>query len=292
MKKKTFLKKVREYINELPKWVDKKTIKAIEKVAKDYIVLSDEREAFLEWLEEIDYTYLNSLEHIGNVNDIAVTVYDDFRFYRSGSTVTEKSKKANGTLVLEDAEKIDVTINDIFEIKIPVEIYFSIVKADREITETEFSLLAHAEIDYENNKAVITEIYVPKQKCTSGSTEVLEAFDAVHWNVYLHKHPKGMKSFSQADYENNIKSFPISLLICEGEIVDGIIKMSGKLKIAGKEYDATVTYPFSKIKVVVFTENEIDLVSELKEKIEKPKQQYYYSNRYNRYSYSYPIYYC
>jgi len=60
------------------------------------------------------------------------------------------------------------------------------------------------------------EYVIPKQEVTSGSIKFLEVPDG--FNAVIHKHPKGVKSFSGTDWEFINSDFDVSVLYVDGDV--------------------------------------------------------------------------
>jgi len=111
---------------------------------------------------------------------------------------------------------------DNIKVKIPFELVLICKKISEKVKNNEFSILVKA---YENDDGdiVLTDDYViPKQTVTHSSVdydEELIKYKRQGYNVIIHKHPNGMRSFSLNDEEYINSNFDISLLFCDNEFV-------------------------------------------------------------------------
>lgn len=128
-------------------------------------------------------------------------------------------------LKILDAEDLTVIIPDEIQ-KVCLSLAFR--------NDNEFSVLGKAQ--RKDKKITLSELfYIPKQKVHSTSTTITDTSDLSGWNVHIHKHPDGIKSFSGADLDFSSANFEVSLLFCAGDFCDGrlniTLKTGEKLRI-------------------------------------------------------------
>lgn len=76
----------------------------------------------------------------------------------------------------------------------------------------------------ENNIIFLSEeFFIPEQEVQHSHVEAKEQ-PSREFNVVVHKHPRGIRTFSSTDYENINSNNAISLLWCSGEFTDATIQ--------------------------------------------------------------------
>lgn len=67
----------------------------------------------------------------------------------------------------------------------------------------------------EVDKFKIKDWYVPEQRVTSASAEILETIDP-KWNGTIHKHPRGVSNFSATDEKYILSQYDLNILYVNG----------------------------------------------------------------------------
>jgi len=122
-------------------------------------------------------------------------------------------------------ESLNMALGDTFKVIVPGTLLGVLRSIHRKLPHVEFGLYAKATIDYSTKTAIVSdEFYIPKQNVTSVNISFEEDIPDSSFNVVIHKHPDGVSSFSNTDWEDINKKFPISLLYESGQIVDASMR--------------------------------------------------------------------
>lgn len=127
----------------------------------------------------------------------------------------------------------------------------------------EFSIYVNADISDIECIRISDEYYIPKQVVSGASVEYNEVPDTM-FNAVIHKHPKGIMSFSSTDDEYINANFKVSILWCNGGFVAATVNYDAgagvKLQLEGYAYvDDEINLP----------EVDIGNISVLKSKVVK-----------------------
>ena len=148
---------------------------------------------------------------------------------------------------------------------IPFEIMKVLNALNDEYNSVEFSILGKAEKhpDKESHIVMSSEFYVPKQKVSAAHIDYEE--DAPEYNVVIHKHPDGCRSFSGTDDEYINANFDFSLLWVNRKFEKGHARIN-------------TTFGFISVPIDIEIDEvpKFDLTDEIKSKIiqETPAFQY------------------
>lgn len=151
----------------------------------------------------------------------------------------------------------------------------------RSIT-TEFMLYAKS-VELDDKIIILPRYCIPKQKASTAFVEALDN-SCKDYNVVIHKHPDGVKHFSDTDDESINANNKVSILLEGGRIADVVVKQ--KLPcgayIAVKA-DAKIYLPvnISEEKVIINDADVDALIKEIRGKLVEEKPRYsaaiYYS---------------
>ena len=126
-------------------------------------------------------------------------------------------QKKNNLKNIVNIKKEDVWENEEFSVLdsipffIPIDIQLTLLALNEEFNDTEFSIFGKAIWNPDDNGYnMSSEIFIPKQKVSAGSIDITE--DSMDYNVVIHKHPDGCKSFSSIDDTYINSNFEFSLL--------------------------------------------------------------------------------
>lgn len=183
----------------------------------------------------------------------------------AGTLVGDKNKKkkvlTEKDLVWDSGLKI---VNPPILIDVPPSLALVMKAIDEKIVgSVEFSIYVKADIsDIECIR--ISEAYcIPRQVVSSGSVDYNDV-PPDGFNAVIHKHPRGIKSFSGTDDQYINQNFTVSILWCAGEFVDAIVNYDispgVKLQLEGFVYvDDTSNLP----------EVDVDNISVMKQTVVK-----------------------
>jgi len=94
---------------------------------------------------------------------------------------------------------------------IPLDVQLTLLALQEKFPSPEFSILGKAHWNPEDEGYNMDpEIFIPKQKVSTGSVDIEE--DNLEYNVVIHKHPNGCKTFSGTDEDYINSNFEFSLL--------------------------------------------------------------------------------
>lgn len=125
---------------------------------------------------------------------------------------------------------LHVITPDEFKVIINFEALRIIKSVEKKINKNlEFSILFKGYFNDKDGVFVVTNDYaIPKQKISPGSVDYEENLDNYikeGYNVVMHKHPDGIRTFSSSDEESINSNFDCSLLYCNGEITDATMRI-------------------------------------------------------------------
>jgi len=141
-----------------------------------------------------------------------------------GTTIGKKKKKkkvlSEKDLVWDSGLKI---VSPPILIDVPQSIADVIRSIEKQVVgNVEFSIYVKADVSDIECIRISEDYYVPKQVVSHGSVDYnevpIEGFNAV-----IHKHPRGVRTFSGTDDEYINANFRVSMLWCSGEFVDAIV---------------------------------------------------------------------
>ena len=103
----------------------------------------------------------------------------------------------------------------------------------------EFSIYVKADTSDIECIRISEDFYIPKQLVSGASVDYNEPpMDG--FNAVIHKHPRGVRSFSGTDDEYINQNFTVSILWCDGEFVDATVNYDAgagiKLQLEGYVY--------------------------------------------------------
>lgn len=146
------------------------------------------------------------------------------------SVVPELSEEDSGVANINGSEWTSVKLVpvDKIECKFPFELLKSLRQVDngvkQKIGDVEFSVYIHGEFNDDGVFVISEDFYIPKQKVSGASVDYLEEPDN-YYNGCLHKHPKGVTTFSGTDKKYINSNFDFSILYLNGKIQTGIINV-------------------------------------------------------------------
>ena len=181
----------------------------------------------------------------------------------SGMPVVKKKKRvlSEKELVWDSGLRI---VNPPILIDVPQSIADVIRAIEKQIVgNVEFSIYVKADVSDIECIRIAEEYYVPKQVVSGGSVDYEEVPDK-GFNAVIHKHPRGIMTFSGTDDEYINANFRVSILWCNGDFVDATVNYDAgagvKLQLEGYVYvDDTRDLP----------EVDVGNISVLKQKVVK-----------------------
>lgn len=131
-------------------------------------------------------------------------------------------------------------VNPPILIDVPPSLALVMRAIDRKIVgSVEFSIYVKADVSDIECIRISEDFYVPKQLVSGASVDYNEPpMDG--FNAVIHKHPRGVRSFSGTDDEYINQNFTVSILWCDGEFVDATVNYDAgagiKLQLEGYVY--------------------------------------------------------
>lgn len=140
-----------------------------------------------------------------------------------------------------------------FECVVPVEIHNIIRSINQEFPNDEFSVFLKVELDFESRQIIVDrdKWYIPRQEVSGTFVDYKE--DDLGFNGVMHKHPKGVRSFSSTDKAWINQNFEVSLLWIYDEWVTGIVNLqtpAGRVQLPVKVYEEETFIPNEDVKQV------------------------------------------
>ena len=109
------------------------------------------------------------------------------------------------------------------KVLIPPELITLMLMMDKLIPNDEWMVLTTVKEFREGEILLDTEYTIPEQEVSGGSVEPKEF--PVGYEVAIHRHPSGVKSFSGTDWEYLNQNYPISLLWVDSHFETGVMQV-------------------------------------------------------------------
>jgi len=156
-----------------------------------------------------------------------------------GSGKIENKKIKTGNIVKKKDHWTNESVRIVKSIDCYVPKYISnIMKAlNKKFESTEFSIFGMIDFNKNENQFELDSVYyIPKQKVSGASVDYLE--DAPEgYNLVIHKHPRGCRSFSSTDNEYINQNFDYSLLWEGNKFVSGQVRLNTKFGMMSLSLD-------------------------------------------------------
>ena len=156
---------------------------------------------------------------------------------KNGKNTVKGKKTPKDDLVWDSGLKV---ISPPILIDVPQSLVDVMRSIDRAVVgSVEFSIYVKADVSDIECIVISEEFYVPKQLVSGASVDYNEPpMDG--FNAVIHKHPRGVRSFSGTDDEYINQNFTVSILWCDGEFVDATVNYDAgagiKLQLEGYVY--------------------------------------------------------
>ncbi|MGC9093951.1 MAG: hypothetical protein ACP5JH_12000 [Bacteroidota bacterium] len=131
-------------------------------------------------------------------------------------------------------------------ILVPTKLSWIMNAIQDEVGQDEFTILSKGQWN-EEGFLLSEEYYIPQQRVTPSSCDYDEDLGFLRevegWNVFIHKHPSGVTSFSFAD-QTSLHHFPCSLLWCDRKWVQGFLSTPVPTGVLGIPANVKELIPF------------------------------------------------
>ena len=147
-----------------------------------------------------------------------------------------------------DCWESDLKVINKIKVIIPLKLLLVCNNIVSKLDGEEFSIVTNIAGKTSDTITLSEEFYIPKQKVTSGSIDYLP--DEYNHQVVIHRHPKGLHSFSATDQKYINQNFELSLLYtAEEQFVNGLYNFKHEDSIIPIPIEAIIDYGLEDIDV-------------------------------------------